>query len=175
MITLSLRVLTPAALALLLSACAATTPQADARFGQSVRATLASQVAQPAAVRNANPVSGVDGHHVDLRGVGAVVLHREDPDIALAEGRDDGRPEVGLLDVVVDRGGDPEPVGCCSSGIRQVADVPGRCEPGTGEINYPAIAKALRDMGFSGTVGMEAWAAGDSVAALEAFRSAFSI
>lgn len=61
MITLSLRVLTPAALALLLSACAATTPQSDARFGQSVRATLASQVAQPAAVRNANPVSGVDG------------------------------------------------------------------------------------------------------------------
>ena len=61
MITLSLRVLTPAALALLLSACAATTPQADARFGQSVRATLAAQVAQPAAVRNANPVSGVDG------------------------------------------------------------------------------------------------------------------
>jgi len=56
----------------------------------------------------------------------------------------------------------------------QVADVPGRCEPGTGEINYPAIAKALRDMGFSGTVGMEAWASGDSVAALEAFRVAFS-
>ena len=40
----------------------------------------------------------------------------------------------------------------------QVADVPGRCEPGTGEINYPAIAKALRDIGFTGTVGMEAWA-----------------
>jgi hydroxypyruvate isomerase len=56
----------------------------------------------------------------------------------------------------------------------QVADVPGRCEPGTGEINYPAIAKALRDMGFSGTVGMEAWASGDSVAALQAFRAAFS-
>ena len=52
----------------------------------------------------------------------------------------------------------------------QVADVPGRCEPGTGEINYPAIAKALRDMGYTGTVGMEAWASGDSVAALEAFR-----
>ena len=30
----------------------------------------------------------------------------------------------------------------------QVADVPGRCEPGTGEINYPAIAKALRDIGY---------------------------
>ena len=30
----------------------------------------------------------------------------------------------------------------------QVADVPGRCEPGTGEINYPAIAPALDDMGY---------------------------
>jgi hydroxypyruvate isomerase len=55
----------------------------------------------------------------------------------------------------------------------QVADVPGRCEPGTGEINYPAIAKVLSDIGFAGTVGMEAWASGDSVAALNAFRSAF--
>jgi type IV pilus biogenesis protein CpaD/CtpE len=50
------------ALALLLSACAATNPDTDARFGQSVRATMASQVAQPAAVRNANPVNGLDGH-----------------------------------------------------------------------------------------------------------------
>jgi hydroxypyruvate isomerase len=56
----------------------------------------------------------------------------------------------------------------------QVADVPGRSEPGTGEINYPAIAKALRDIGFAGTVGMEAWASGDSVMALEAFRAAFA-
>lgn len=56
----------------------------------------------------------------------------------------------------------------------QVADVPGRCEPGTGEISYPAIATALRDIGFAGTIGMEAWASGDSVAALEAFRAAFS-
>jgi type IV pilus biogenesis protein CpaD/CtpE len=50
-----------AAPALLLSACAATTPQNDARFGQSVRATLAAQVADPAAVRNASPVAGIDG------------------------------------------------------------------------------------------------------------------
>jgi hydroxypyruvate isomerase len=61
-----------------------------------------------------------------------------------------------------------------SIGEIQVADVPGRCEPGTGEISYPAIAKALRDIGFAGTVGMEAWASGDSVTALEAFRRAFS-
>ena len=57
----------------------------------------------------------------------------------------------------------------------QVADVPGRCEPGTGEINYPVVARALHDMGFRGTVGLEGWAAGDSVAALEAFRAAFTV
>jgi sugar phosphate isomerase/epimerase len=41
----------------------------------------------------------------------------------------------------------------------QVADVPGRCEPGSGEINYPAVAKALRDIGYEGTVGLEAFRA----------------
>jgi hydroxypyruvate isomerase len=55
----------------------------------------------------------------------------------------------------------------------QVADVPGRCEPGTGEINYAAIAKTLRDIDFAGTVGLEAWASGDSQTALESFRNAF--
>ena len=56
----------------------------------------------------------------------------------------------------------------------QVADVPGRCEPGTGEINYAAIAGALRAMDYTGTVGLEAWASGDSEAALIAFRNAFT-
>jgi hydroxypyruvate isomerase len=57
----------------------------------------------------------------------------------------------------------------------QVADVPGRCEPGTGEINYPVIAAALADLGYTGTVGLEAWAAdGDSERALARFRAAFS-
>jgi hydroxypyruvate isomerase len=57
----------------------------------------------------------------------------------------------------------------------QVADVPGRCEPGTGEINYPAIAAVLVEMGYSGPVGLEAWAAGgDSERALARFRSAFT-
>lgn len=59
--TLRIRVFIAAGLALLLPACAATTPQADARFGQSVRAMLAAQVAQPAAVRNPHPVTGMDG------------------------------------------------------------------------------------------------------------------
>ncbi|WP_395728462.1 TIM barrel protein [Nakamurella sp.] len=56
----------------------------------------------------------------------------------------------------------------------QVADVPGRCEPGTGEINYAAIARALRDMGYGGVIGLEGWAAGDPQAALDAFRAAFT-
>jgi hydroxypyruvate isomerase len=56
----------------------------------------------------------------------------------------------------------------------QVADVPGRCEPGTGEINYPRIAQALREVGYQGTVGLEAWASSDSELALERFRTAFA-
>lgn len=57
----------------------------------------------------------------------------------------------------------------------QVADNPGRCEPGTGEINYEGVAKALSGMGYSGPVGMEAFAANDPESALEAFRKAFSV
>jgi hydroxypyruvate isomerase len=57
----------------------------------------------------------------------------------------------------------------------QVADVPGRCEPGTGELNYPAIASALREIGYTGVVGLEAYASGDDVLALERFRAAFTL
>ena len=57
----------------------------------------------------------------------------------------------------------------------QVADTPGRCEPGTGEINYAAVARALRDMGYRGPVGLESFAAGDPETALDAFRTAFSV
>lgn len=57
----------------------------------------------------------------------------------------------------------------------QVADVPGRCEPGTGEIHYPAIAAALRRLGYDGVVGLEGWASGDPEVALERFRAAFTL
>jgi hydroxypyruvate isomerase len=57
----------------------------------------------------------------------------------------------------------------------QVADVPGRCEPGTGEISYPAVARALADAGYAGVVGLEAFASGDDDQALERFRAAFTI
>jgi hydroxypyruvate isomerase len=56
----------------------------------------------------------------------------------------------------------------------QVADVPGRCEPGTGEVNYAAVAAALKEVGYAGVVAMEAFAKGDSDAALDAFCAAFA-
>lgn len=56
----------------------------------------------------------------------------------------------------------------------QVADVPGRCEPGTGEIYYPRIAAELRALDYRGVVGLEGWASSDSDAALNAFRNAFA-
>ena len=57
----------------------------------------------------------------------------------------------------------------------QVADVPGRCEPGTGEISYPAVAAALAEAGYTGVVGLEAWASGDTHTALRRFREAFTL
>lgn len=61
----------------------------------------------------------------------------------------------------------------------QVADVPGRCEPGTGEVRWPFVAQALAEAGYEGVVAMEAWASDPSVAgserALDAFREAFTV
>jgi hydroxypyruvate isomerase len=37
----------------------------------------------------------------------------------------------------------------------QVADSPGRGEPGTGEINYPFVLAALEELGYDGYVGLE--------------------
>lgn len=56
----------------------------------------------------------------------------------------------------------------------QVADVPGRCEPGTGEIYYPAIARTLTDLKYDGSIAMEAFARGDARQAVESFRHAFT-
>jgi hydroxypyruvate isomerase len=57
----------------------------------------------------------------------------------------------------------------------QVADVPGRMEPGTGEINYGRVALALAEMGYRGPVGLESFASGDPEVALAAFRDAFTV
>lgn len=49
------------ALAASVTACAPTTPRWDSTFGNSVRSTFAAQVINPAAVRNTDPVTGMDG------------------------------------------------------------------------------------------------------------------
>ena len=40
-------------------------------------------------------------------------------------------------------------------GYFQVGDVPGRNEPGTGEINWRNVFKAIHELGYQGIVGME--------------------
>jgi hydroxypyruvate isomerase len=57
----------------------------------------------------------------------------------------------------------------------QVADNPGRFEPGTGEINYAGVARALTEMGYCGPVALEAWARDEPEAALARFREAFTL
>lgn len=47
--------------ALLLSACAETTPRYDAEFGHATRATLHAQIIHPEAGQNTDPVAGLDG------------------------------------------------------------------------------------------------------------------
>ncbi len=37
----------------------------------------------------------------------------------------------------------------------EVGDVPGRKEPGTGEMDYPYIFRVLRRLGYDGAIGME--------------------
>ena len=48
----------------------------------------------------------------------------------------------------------------------QIADSPGRHEPGTGEINYRFVLDALADAGFNGWVGLEYVPLTDTTASL---------
>lgn len=51
-----------------------------------------------------------------------------------------------------------------------VADVPGRQEPGTGEIHFPNVLRALRDLRYSGYVGMEYIPSKDAMVTLRNVR-----
>jgi hydroxypyruvate isomerase len=55
-------------------------------------------------------------------------------------------------------------------GVVHIADVPGRHDPGTGEINYPNIYRKLGQLGFNGYVAMEFIPEGETVAALSTAR-----
>ncbi|MBX0294084.1 TIM barrel protein [Halomicroarcula sp. F27] len=49
-----------------------------------------------------------------------------------------------------------------------VADVPGRYEPGTGELNYPNVVEAVEDAGYDGYFGFEFRAKEESDEAIQA-------
>jgi hydroxypyruvate isomerase len=52
----------------------------------------------------------------------------------------------------------------------EIGDVPGRKEPGTGEINYANIFRTLREAGYSGFVGLEHGTSTTSQKAMEVVR-----
>lgn len=55
-------------------------------------------------------------------------------------------------------------------GLVHIADVPGRHQPGTGEINYPNIFRKLAELNYTGVVAMEFHPTGDPVTHLRAAR-----
>lgn len=60
-------------------------------------------------------------------------------------------------------------------GYFQVADNPGRHEPGTGELNYAHVFRAIHDVGYTGAIGLEMSPIGDPMAALKAVREADAV
>ena len=52
-----------------------------------------------------------------------------------------------------------------------IADAPGRHEPGTGYMNYKAIAKHIDSLGFQGTVGSELFPLTDTKTAVKAIMA----
>ena len=60
-----------------------------------------------------------------------------------------------------------------SIGHIQIADNPGRHEPGTGEINYPNVFAAIDELGYEGWIGCEYAPAGtteEGLGWLEAYK-----
>jgi hydroxypyruvate isomerase len=55
-------------------------------------------------------------------------------------------------------------------GLVHIADVPGRHEPGTGEINYENIFRKLAELNYTGMVAMEFYPSGDPIQQLRAAR-----
>lgn len=51
--------------------------------------------------------------------------------------------------------------------VFHIADNPGRRDPGTGEINFPHVYKAIQQTGFAGNIAMEYLPTGDAVSSLK--------
>ncbi len=55
-----------------------------------------------------------------------------------------------------------------------VADVPGRHEPGTGEINYGNVFRAIVKAGYTGFIGLEMWPTSDHATAVRQTLALFN-
>lgn len=55
-----------------------------------------------------------------------------------------------------------------------VADVPGRHQPGTGEINYRNVFQRIAQAGYDGFAGLEMWPTNDSVKAVQETAELFN-
>ena len=55
-------------------------------------------------------------------------------------------------------------------GLVHIADVPGRHEPGTGEVNYINIYRKLKQLKYKGVIAMEFYPTGDVVQTLRHAR-----
>ncbi len=62
--------------------------------------------------------------------------------------------------------------GLSQIGYVQIADHPGRNEPGTGEIYYPRVLKQVSQLGYSGFVGVECRPKGSELKAAQALAKA---
>jgi hydroxypyruvate isomerase len=97
------------------------------------------------------PVNSTDfaGYFLDRIDMAAIAIDRAD------------RPGIGLiLDVYHASVNHEDPVAFLRSGRPrvshiQLADFPGRHEPGTGSIDFAALFQALAETGYEGTVGLE--------------------
>jgi hydroxypyruvate isomerase len=52
----------------------------------------------------------------------------------------------------------------------QIADAPGRGEPGTGDIDWPDALRTLRDSGYDGPIGLEYYPTTESAASTASIR-----
>jgi hydroxypyruvate isomerase len=56
----------------------------------------------------------------------------------------------------------------------QIADLPGRTEPGSGTIDWAKVLREIRQLGYDGPVGLEYWPTTESKASLEHIRGIVS-
>ncbi len=95
---------------------------------------------------------------------------------AVAMVREVGRPEVRVLYDFFheqrEHGNLIETLeqGAAAVGLVHIAGVPGRHQPGVGEVDFAAVYAALRRVGYGGVVAMEFYPEGDAGAVLRAAR-----